>query len=317
MKGFKTFEEQIDILKSRGLIIPDKEQTISILSRENYYNIINGYKFPFIDKKNSSEKYIENCSFDEIYALYQFDRHIRSISFKYILQIENILRTQISYVFSKYHDSSNYLCYENFETLSNVGDNKPLANRAKKIFSLFKQIQGDISKSIEYKDYIQHYILHYGYVPMWVLVNAIPLNRLSTFYRLMKQSERIEVSKHWDIREKDLRQYVSLLADFRNLCAHDERIYCYRSKLIIPDTDIHKALNIEKGTNGNYIQGKNDFFSLMIVLKYLLEPSDFNTFFNKVNGRLISLDKSLSSINIEVIKESMGFPYNWSEIKKS
>ncbi|WP_237567332.1 hypothetical protein [Mycoplasma mycoides] len=43
-KEFKTFGEQIEILKSRGLIIKDEQKAIEILKQENYYNIVNGYK---------------------------------------------------------------------------------------------------------------------------------------------------------------------------------------------------------------------------------------------------------------------------------
>lgn len=47
-KPFKTLDNQIDILISRGLVVSDKEVTKSILLRENYYNVINGYKDIFL-----------------------------------------------------------------------------------------------------------------------------------------------------------------------------------------------------------------------------------------------------------------------------
>ena len=57
--------------------------------------------------KNNNEKFINVTTFDELYALYCFDRELISIIFKYTLQIENTLRTLISYVFSKYHGVEN------------------------------------------------------------------------------------------------------------------------------------------------------------------------------------------------------------------
>lgn len=47
-KPFSTLTEQVDILKSRGMIIEDEEKAKCILLRENYYNVINGYKKPFL-----------------------------------------------------------------------------------------------------------------------------------------------------------------------------------------------------------------------------------------------------------------------------
>ena len=317
IKEFKTFDEQLNILLERRLTIKGKESAFKIIESENYYNVINGYKKPFLDTNYSKEIYKKNSSFEEIYELYKFDRHIRNIAFNAILQVENTLRTQISYVFSKYHGSVSYLNYENFETLVGITTDKKMAERAMHIHSLISNLQKDISKAIKYKDYIKHYVIEYGSVPMWVLVNAIPLNRLSSFYSLMNQSERVEVSKYWGILEKDLRQYIHKLAFFRNLCAHDERIYCAHDESLIPDTNIHTMLNIKKNSSNNYIQGKNDFFSLVIVLKKLLLPSDFINFFNKLHGRILSLETKLESITTKDILYEMGFPENWGDIKKS
>ncbi|NBK99287.1 MAG: Abi family protein [Erysipelotrichia bacterium] len=317
MIDFKTFEEQIEILKSRKLIISDEADALEKLKAGNYYNIINGYKTPFINMSASSEEFKTGVTFDEIYNLYLFDSAIRSIIFKSILQVENTLRTQISYVFSKHHNSPNYLCYSNFETLLNVGDEKPINDRAAKIHNLISKIQQDISNSIKYKHYIKHYVTKHGYVPLWVLVNAIPLNRLSRFYRLMNQNERIEVSMYWNVMEKDLRQYITKLANYRNLCAHDERIYCSKDDTPLPDSYIHSRLNICKDRNNNYLYGKTDLFSLLIALKMLLPQKDFIGLYNKINDRIISLSTKLNSISINTILEEMGFPQNWGEIKTS
>lgn len=316
-KEFRTFRDQLDILKVRGLLVTDEDLAIKKLASDNYYNIINGYKDLFIDSTKDTETYKRNATFEEIYALYSFDRSIRSIIFKAILQVENTLRTQISYVFSKYHDSPNYLIYGNFETLLGISTEKKISERAMDIYSLISNLQKDISKSVKHKDYIRHHVIEYGYVPMWVLVNAVPLNRLSSFYKLMNQRERIEVSKYWNILENHLRQYINKLAYFRNLCAHDERIYCSRDNALIPDTVFHEMLNIKKNSSNNYIQGKNDLLSLLISLKVLMPKDDFITFFNQLNGRIISLSTKLNSIDIIDVLNEMGIPKNWEIIKTS
>ena len=90
------------------MIINDESMVKEILTIHNYYNVINGYKELFCCRdENNNEKFINGTTFDELYALYCFDRELRSIIFKYTLQIENTLRTLISYVFSKYHGVEN------------------------------------------------------------------------------------------------------------------------------------------------------------------------------------------------------------------
>lgn len=316
MKDFKSYQEQIDLLKTRGLVINDEVFALEKLKEENYYNIINGYKSLFI-VNGTQDEFIANTTFEEIYALYDFDRILRNILFKQILKVENILRSLIAYNFSEKYGKDNYLKLDNFETLKNSGcTKKKYQERVEQIQVLITNLQNDISRAISKKPYINHYILTHGFIPLWVLVNAITLGRLSQFYSLMKQPIRIKVSQHWNIKEEDLNQYIKTLAFYRNLCAHDERIYNSICNQDIPNTDMHNKLSIPVN-NGRYKSGKNDLFSLIIVLKILLPSDDFNTMCNKIEGRMISLTQKLVHINSQDVFNSMGFPTNWIQIKKA
>ena len=76
-KEFKTIDEQIQILKSRKIIIEDYSNTYELLTKNNYYYLINGYKELFLDKKSKTEKYIDYVIIEEIKALYIFDKSIK------------------------------------------------------------------------------------------------------------------------------------------------------------------------------------------------------------------------------------------------
>lgn len=324
IKKFKTYIEQINTLKKRKLTINDNAFAEKILATENYYNLINGYKEPFLDKRYKKERYKKNVSIDEIYTLYLFDRDLRNIFFKYILIAENMLRSLVAYNFSKEHGSDNYLKFSNFDSLKQITTNpEVLENRASKIHSLISKLQKDISDAISKKEYMNHYVMEYGYVPLWVLVNTISLGELSSFYTLMIPKERIEIAKYWNINEGHLRDYINNLSFFRNLCAHDERLYNARAhkssnkkQFFIPDTSYHSCLNISKDSSGKYLVGKNDLFSLMIVLKILLDEKEFTTLYNKVNGAVNRLQQELKNISYLDIVKTMGFPVNWRDIKK-
>ena len=92
-KTFKTIDEQIQILKDKNLIIEDVEFAKEILLRENYFFIM-GYRTLFI--KNKEKKFIPGVTFDELYALFTFDRNFRNILLKNIFIIENELKSVIS-----------------------------------------------------------------------------------------------------------------------------------------------------------------------------------------------------------------------------
>ena len=77
-KSFKSYRQQLNILRSRGMVIGKGSQgsrVMRILERENYYNVINGYKELFLASKAAStadEVYKTGTTFDEVYALFGF-----------------------------------------------------------------------------------------------------------------------------------------------------------------------------------------------------------------------------------------------------
>lgn len=73
-KPFKTYRQQLSILRNRGMEIKDGGKVIKILKRENYYSIINGYKDIFIDNNSTIEKFKMGTTFEDIYCIFEFDR---------------------------------------------------------------------------------------------------------------------------------------------------------------------------------------------------------------------------------------------------
>ena len=95
-KPFRSVTDQVVILEARGLSFKDKAQAMKILERYGYYEIINGYKDPFLESSNP-EKYIYEACFEDIYALYSFDAALRDYTLVTMLNIERNLRAIVSY----------------------------------------------------------------------------------------------------------------------------------------------------------------------------------------------------------------------------
>ena len=81
------------------------------------YNLINGYKWLFLDKTcdGEGEIYLPGTKFEEIYALYLFDRELRNIFIRYILEIENNVKSILAHDFSGKYGHDNYLKVSNFD----------------------------------------------------------------------------------------------------------------------------------------------------------------------------------------------------------
>ena len=155
-KTFKTIDEQIEILKSRNIIIKDYDKAYRMLSKNNYYYLINGYKDLFIDKTSKKQKYIENTKLEEIYAVYEFDKKIKINFLRYLLLIENEIDTYIAYEFSMVYGHKNYLVPKNFDY-----------SKIKK--GLVEKFINDVNLEIQYQyknsnEMIIYYIDKYKYV---------------------------------------------------------------------------------------------------------------------------------------------------------
>ena len=85
-KSFKSLDEQVEILRSKGLIIEDEELTKQILLRENYF-FINGYRVLLMNSY-ADKSFIIGATFRELYSIFLFDRYMRNILFKNLMIIE-------------------------------------------------------------------------------------------------------------------------------------------------------------------------------------------------------------------------------------
>ena len=72
-------------------------------------------------------------------------------------------------------------------------------------------------------------------------------------------------------------------------------------------------LNIPKAEE-EYIYGKNDLFSLILMFKYMLRDDDFKLLIYEVGYELDMLAGKIKVIDIDKILDEIGFPNNWREI---
>ena len=301
-KSFKTINEQIEILKLHNIVIENYDYAYKILEKNNYYYLINGYKDLFIDNEY---RYIKNTKIEEFYAIYQFDKSIKMIFLKYILLIENEVNTYISYEFSKNYGHKDYLIPKNF-------NNSNLEN------SLIRKFIDDIKTEIKYQyknsnKMIVHYLSRYNYVPLWVLVRILSFGKISKFYTYMKPKEQNAISRKYNLRINEFKVILHNLTLIRNICAHDEKLYDIKLKNRIYSTKYHKILNIEKN-NGNYKSATRDLFSIVIILKLLLEEESFIEFYIKIIENIKMLERKLMTISINKVLYKMGFPYNYEKL---
>lgn len=96
-KRFLTYEQQIELLKSKKLAIDNDELAKMYLSRYGYYSLISGYKDIFKEQRNGN--YRQDADFEKIVTLYTFDEYLRHSVLHEIIRIEKNIRSLYSYSF--------------------------------------------------------------------------------------------------------------------------------------------------------------------------------------------------------------------------
>jgi len=304
VKIFKNLDEQIDILRSRNLIIDNEEKTKEILLRENYF-FINGYRHLFVDSTKPIN-FITGTTFEELYGVFVFDRKIRNIFFKYLLLVENNIKSVISYQMSKKYGykEKDYLDPKNF-----TQDN----SKVRQVYDILNKMKRQIRINGGKHTATMHYLNNYGYIPMWILVKVLSFGIISELYGILKAEDQIRVADIYKISPDKLEIYLSLLANFRNLCAHEDILYDHRTNRCIPDNEYHYKMDIPKVDN-EYIYGKNDLYSLIIMLKDMLREEEFRELIHEVSYEIDWLSGKIKIVPVNSILNKIGFPDNWRDI---
>ena len=307
-KTFKNFNQLIDLLASRGMDVSGKSKrnyALKVLEKHGYYNIINGYNKLFLLDEGKSEQFKKGTTIAEINALYQFDRVLRNIFFRYILEVEANVKNLVAHYFSEAHGYKNYLIYTNFNT--------ELRDAESKITNVIAEIQYQTSNRSGDPS-IGHYLKNHGYVPLWVLNNILTLGTIAKFYSVMMPAERQKISKHFALLEDELENSLFYISAVRNYCAHSNRVYCFQTRSYLMNTSFHESLQIPKGDDGEYLYGKRDLFACLIALKKLLSKNDFRRMKRELATGIQTLNRKLQILTEAEIRHEMGFPANWKDL---
>ena len=243
-KDFKTIDELVGILESRG--VSTDEGTARILKRESYYAVVNGYKDPFLDRRamegSDADVYKPGTTFESIYDLFLFDRALRQSVMPYLMSAETIVKSAVVCSFCErnrgmldYLDKANYASANEMLVPSGFKGDK-LADHGRNLEKLLGLLRGRNKLNERSKPFVRHYVERYGGVPLWVLQNDLTFGNISHFYQLQKRGVQNATCRMVSdvngngtrIGARDLLNALSVLVGFRNICAHDDRLYCAR-----------------------------------------------------------------------------------------
>lgn len=289
-KVFKTIDEQIEILKKRGLFISDNDPEIrEFLYRNNYYRI-SGYSLTLRDH----DSFYENAQFQNIMDIYHFDHELRHLLLQYIEKIEVAVKSVYAYEFAKLYSGTGYLSSQNFTDTAQYLEIIEKGNRQKE-------------KSLAHEAFLQHYVNdRQEDLPIWIFVDLLTISDISLLYKISQPELKKILAEAFQLKTNSgteiLSEYLHGLTILRNFCAHGSRLY---NRLFVRKPSLNskekKLLIVENGKVDNA-----HLYGFFLVMRRILTAEEFLS----LKLSLIRLTEKYPFVSLRYY----GFRDDWKDI---
>lgn len=289
-KSFKTLDEQLNILKSRGLHINDEVLAKNFLLKNNYYRV-SGYSLTL--RKN--DQFFDHVSFENIMDIYVFDRELRHILLKYIEIIEVNFKSIYAYEFSKVYGPAGYLDSSHFT------DDQKYEN-------ILQKSECQKGASLPHEAYLKHFVeeLHQE-IPLWAYVDLFTIANISMLYVITDESIKDSIAKSYGLTMNDksriLGKFMHSMTILRNLCAHGSRLF---NRLFEQRPSLNREERSLLRRNSDGSLDNSHLFGFILIMRRLLSEEEYQD----LKSELISLTNYIPFVNVRYY----GFPDNWKDV---
>jgi abortive infection bacteriophage resistance protein len=286
-----SFEEQIALLESRGMEIPDHARASRYLSHINYYRL-RAYWLPFETGADAvGHCFQPGTTFDSALILYVFDRKFRLLVLEAIERVEVSFRTHFAYELATKYGSHAFMEPGIFHN--------PRFHQ-----QLLDSLKEEIARSQEI--FIDHYRTTYDepvLPPLWAVCEVMSFGQLSKWFQNLKhRHDRKAIADAYGIDEKVLGSFMHHLTHIRNLTAHHCRLW--NRKLTVTMTIPKYPEKLRTTFNS---AAERRIYNTLAMLGYLMRLISPGTSWP---GRIRQLLEDCAGINTAV----MGFPENWRDL---
>ncbi len=283
-----SFEDQIKLLKSQGLIISDEKKALRILQNVSYSRL-KPYLVPLMEEREPRRRFKEGAGIDRAYEFYGLDRRLRELIFHEMEKIEISIRARLAY--AAYADDSGYW-YLQAKYFKNAYCHR----------NIIKHLTGEVKRSDN--DSIKRFYRKYSneLPPCWLAFEATSFGTLVSLYEALKPgSIRTGISSDFGVPDAVFTSWLDHLVYVRNICAHHNRLWnknlAVTAEIPRNHRDIFPDIPAESSCK---------VYLTLCIIKYLqntVKPT------NSFAGRLKTLIGRFDDVDISL----MGFPADWDK----
>ena len=287
-KSPSTYQEQIEILRQRGMQIDDGESAAFYLKHLNYYRLA-AYWLPF-EADHATHAFKPGTSFEKVLNLYVFDRELRLLMLDAIERVEISVRAHWAYVLAHRHGPHAQL-------------DAALARVPYHYQTNLNKLKDEVSRAESSELFIRHFQHTYSeeLPPVWAACEVMSMGLLSRWYRNLKPFDtRIAIAKPYKISEQVLESWLHHLSTVRNTCAHHSRLW-NREFTVTPTIPDPAPSNLR----GQFVDSSRKIYNTLVIILHLMDMIAPDHHWRK---RLLGLING-HAINVA----HMGFPDGWRD----
>ncbi len=285
-KPAKTYIEQLQLLKSRGLKINAEAKALHLLEKLSYYRL-SGYWYPLLKDPKKDHIFKPDADFQTAFCLYRFDRDLRIFILKELEKIEVAIRAQMIYQLSHYKGAFWYTDTSLFS--DSLEHNTTL-----------RKLSAEFRKSDE--EFIRAFNSTYSepYPPSWMMLEIASFGNLSKLYKNLKSGRtKRNIAHYFGLDDSTFSSWLHCFVYIRNVCAHHSRLW-NRGMSISPQIPLNPSKTWLSNTG---INNNRSYFILSMML-YLLQSIDSK---HQFIFRFKVLLKKYPNVDVA----AMGFPKDW------
>ena len=257
LKPALSINEQLELLRKRGMNIDDENKAKTFLNENHYYRL-NIYFHKFMD---APDHYQKEVRFSQIMAVHENDRWLRNKILSMLEPIEIGARTQISHHLAMKYGSDAFYNNSIFKDPIKFGD-------------ICRIFTNEINRNQNDPVVVHHRTRYAGRFPIWVVVELFSFNTLSKlFNNLLEPDKKAIANGFYNINDHLFGQWLHVLSIQRNICAH----YGYLFRREYPIRPI-----IERSSNWDPTQD-NKLFALFLAIRRLSNPIIWQGFIKTIS----------------------------------
>jgi abortive infection bacteriophage resistance protein len=277
-KRFLNITEQVELLKSRGLIIDDEERLIFYLKHINYYH----FSVYFKAFQGYDNNFRENTNFEDVFNIYNFDKKLRLLLLDVLERIEMSIKSALSYEITKEKNDLYWYLMEKYEYKKN-----------------YDKIKDIIVKSRTSREtYVRHFFDNYSdeNLPAWFFFESLSFGACVSIIKGLDNSDKKVLSDFYGLSKKNF-QMLHHLSVLRNSCAHHSWVWNKNFTLEVSKSPEYSDLFSCINTRSLYAL----IVFIQIFLARISPTSDW----------LDKLEELIEEYNIEIYR--MSFPEDWKQ----